>query len=45
MGGETLGPLKAPCPIVGEYEDREVGVDGFVSRGREEWDRGVLEGK
>ena len=36
MGGETLGPVKAPCPSVGEYQDREGGVGGLVSRGRED---------
>jgi hypothetical protein len=36
MGGEALGPMKALCPIVGEYLDQEAGVGGLVSRGREE---------
>jgi hypothetical protein len=35
MGGEALGLVKAGCPSVGECQDREVGVDGLVSRGRE----------
>jgi len=26
MGGETLGPVKARCPSVGECQDREVEV-------------------
>jgi hypothetical protein len=34
MGGEALGPMKALCPNVGECKDQEVGVGGFVSRGR-----------
>ena len=33
-GGEALGPEKAQCPSVGEYQDREAGVGGVVSRGR-----------
>jgi hypothetical protein len=28
--------MKALCPIVGEYQVQEVGVDGLVSRGRVE---------
>ena len=36
MGGEALGPVKAQCPSVGECQDREVGVGGLVSRGRED---------
>ena len=38
MGGEALGPVKAQCPSVGEYQDREVGVGEFVSRG---WKNGI----
>jgi hypothetical protein len=34
VGGEALGPVKALCPSVGECQDQEVGVSGFVSRGR-----------
>jgi hypothetical protein len=30
MGGEALGPKKARCPSVGEFEVREVGVGGWV---------------
>ena len=26
MGGEALGPVKARCPSVGDFEDGEVGV-------------------
>jgi hypothetical protein len=33
MGGEALGPVKAPCPSVEECQDRETGVGGLVSRG------------
>ena len=28
MGGGALGPVKAPCPSVGEFEAREAGVGG-----------------
>ena len=28
MAGETLGPVKARCPSVGEYQGREAGVVG-----------------
>ena len=34
MGREALGPDKAWCLMVGVCQDREVGVGGFVSRGR-----------
>jgi hypothetical protein len=34
-GGEGLGPKKAQCTSVGEYHDKEAGVDGLVSRGKE----------
>ena len=34
MGGEALGPVKAQCPSVREYQDREAGVGGLVSRGK-----------
>jgi hypothetical protein len=30
MREETLGPLKPPCPSVGECEGREAGIDGSV---------------
>ena len=36
MGGEALGPVKAQWPSVGECQDREDGVGGLVSRGRED---------
>jgi hypothetical protein len=32
---QALGPVKDQCPSVGEYQDREVGVGGLVSRGEE----------
>ena len=34
MKGQSLSPVKAQCPSVGECQDREVGVDGLVSRER-----------
>jgi hypothetical protein len=37
--------MKAGCPIVEEYQDREAGVGGLVSRGREDGIRGFSEGK
>ena len=33
MGGETLGPVKARCPGVGECQGQDAGVGGLVSRG------------
>jgi hypothetical protein len=30
MEGEVLGPVKARCPIIGECQDREEGVCGWV---------------
>jgi hypothetical protein len=43
MGGDALGPEKAPCLSVGECQDREARVVGLVSRG---WgNRGFAEGK
>ena len=30
MGGETLGPVKAQCPSVGECQSREAGMGGWV---------------
>ena len=32
--GESLGPVKALCPSIGECQDREVGVGGLVSKER-----------
>jgi hypothetical protein len=34
MRGENLGPVKAPCPSIGECQDREERVGGLVSRRR-----------
>jgi hypothetical protein len=30
MGEETLGPVKAQCPSVGEHWGREVGMGGWM---------------
>jgi hypothetical protein len=32
MEEEGLGPMKARCPSVGEYQDQEAGVGELVSR-------------
>jgi hypothetical protein len=40
MRGEALGPVKARCPSVGEYQDMEAGVGGLVIMG-EGCDRGM----
>jgi hypothetical protein len=32
--GEALHPVKDGCPSVGEFQDREAGVGGLVSKGR-----------
>ena len=34
VGGETLGPVKAQCPSVGECQDWETGVGRLVNRKR-----------
>jgi hypothetical protein len=34
MRGEALGLVKAPYSSVGEFQGREAGVSGLVSRGR-----------
>jgi hypothetical protein len=35
MGGEALGPVKkSRCLNVGEFQDKEEGVGGLVSRGK-----------
>jgi hypothetical protein len=34
VGGETLGPVKALCPSVGECKYQEVGEGGLMSRER-----------
>ena len=44
MGGETLGPVKAQCSSVGEYQDRQAGVGGLVSKGREDGIEGFQRG-
>jgi hypothetical protein len=36
MVEKAVGPVKAPCPSIGECQDREAGVAGLVSRGRRE---------
>jgi hypothetical protein len=33
MTGEVFDPVKALCPRVAEYQYREAGVGGIVSRG------------
>jgi hypothetical protein len=35
-GRRGLGPVKAQCPIVGEYQDRESGLGRLLSRRRED---------
>ena len=45
MRGETLGPVKAQCPSVGDCQDREVGVGGLVIRRRGMGMGGRSEGK
>ena len=45
MGREALGPVKALCTSVREFQDQKVGVGGLVSRGRQGGDRGFSEGK
>ena len=32
MRGEGLGPVKVICPLVGEFQDREVGEGGLMSK-------------
>jgi hypothetical protein len=36
MGGEALGPVKALCPSVEEYQGQEAGVGGLMNRWRGE---------
>jgi hypothetical protein len=46
MGGETLGPVKALCPNVGECQGQEAEVGGLVSKGKGDYRRkGFSEGK
>ena len=33
MGGEALGPVKVPCPSVGECQGQEAGVVGWGAGG------------
>ena len=41
MGGEVLGPEKVGCPSLGESQDREPGMGGWVGEQREGgWDKG-----
>jgi hypothetical protein len=42
LRGETLGLVKALCPSAGECQNRETGMGGLVTRGR---DGGASEGK
>jgi hypothetical protein len=42
MAEEALHPEKAPCPSLGECQDRESGVVGLLHKGRG-WDRGFSE--
>jgi hypothetical protein len=35
MGGDSLNPVKALCPSVGEYQGQEAVMGGLVSRGGE----------
>jgi hypothetical protein len=44
MRGESLGLVKAQCPSVGDYQDREVGVGVLVSRGNGDWIKGFHRG-
>ena len=36
VGGEALGPVKALCPSVGQYQGQEAGVGKLMSRWRGE---------
>ena len=45
MRGEALGFVKTRFPSVGEFQDREAGVGGLVSRGMEDRMGGCYEGK
>jgi hypothetical protein len=38
MGGEALGPVKARCPSVGEYQCQEAEVGGLVSKEKGEYE-------
>ena len=45
MGGEALGPVKAQCPSVGEFQEREAGVGRLKSRGSGDGIGGFWKGK
>ena len=36
VGGKALGPVKVPCPSVGEFQSQESGVNGLLNRERGE---------
>jgi hypothetical protein len=42
--GEAFGPVKAGCHSVGEYQDKEAGVGGLMSNGRQERIEGFQRG-
>ena len=44
MGGEALGPVKAPC-LSKEMPGQGRGSGWFAKQGEVVWDRGVLEEK
>ena len=44
MGAEGLGPVKALCPSVGEFQGQEADVGGLVSRGTGEGIGGFQKG-
>jgi hypothetical protein len=44
MRGEAHGLVKAQCPSVGEFQDREARVGGWWAGGGE-WDSEFSEGK
>jgi hypothetical protein len=44
MGGESLGPVKALCPSVGECQGREAGVGWCVGKQPSRNGRGMGEG-
>jgi len=44
MGEEALGPVKAQCPIVGEYQGSKVGLVGVGRTLIEAGEEGMREG-
>jgi hypothetical protein len=44
MGGEVLAPVKAPCPSIWEYQDRE-GSGWVGEQGEGPWNSRLLEVK